>query len=156
MQIDSKEWRSIEFEGVVLPQSLMAITVLGAALPQLDDETDNWLWDLATCRGRTKSGSAIDCARYSEIALNAILAHRNTVHDYIKANLHEYGFDSEATSAEWLSSLNTILSLSRESLGRCSWSAPNHADDPLGSKDGVDRFTRALDDSRNLPDQNEK
>ena len=157
MQIDPKEWRPIKFEGVIMPQSLMAITVLGEALPEIDDETDNWLWELAICCGRTKLGSARDCVRFSEVALNAVLSHKLRVQDHVRIHLQQNGFDPETTCAEWLSSLTEILHLSRASTtGQCSWSAPSHPDDLLGNKDGVDRFIRALDATANSLNQNKK
>ena len=134
----------------------MAITVLGEALPEIDDETDQWLWTLAICRGRTKTVSAKDCARFSEIALNELLSHKRRVQEHIKTNLYEFGFDPEITCAEWLMSLHRILALSRASSDHCSWSAAGHPDDPLGSKEGVDRFIRALDESAKSMNKNEK
>jgi hypothetical protein len=144
MKIDTHEWRMITFCGVAMPHSLMAITCLGNAVLELGDEADEWLQELATCRGRRRTRAALECEQFAREAVTAIDIHLPEVLAYLKAHLSSHGFDPGITATEWHDSLQLIEKLAGERTGMCDWSAPGLSSDALGTPEKVDAFTRAL------------
>ena len=123
------DWRPITFEGVVLPPSLMGISILEPLLDIEEEELADWLWRLPICKGVTKSAPAARCARCAEQALDLMLEHRLLVLAGIAERLALHHVDPETTFLEWISALVRIVELSRKAKGQCHWSSPVHASD---------------------------
>ncbi|WP_035609691.1 hypothetical protein [Haloferula sp. BvORR071] len=154
---NEQDWRPITFEGVVLPPSLMGISILEAVLDIEEEELAAWLWRLPICKGLRKSAPAERCARCAEQTLNLMLEHREQVTAGITERLALQGLDPEATYREWAAALVRIMELSKKVRGHrhCHWSAPAHASDHYAGAESaklllgrIDLLIRKVDDSR--------
>lgn len=141
MPIDARHFRPITFQGVLFPATLMGISILEPVLA-VDDEPDlnEWLWRFPICCGVEKSDDPERCARCAERAMNLILARRDDVLAGIRERLGPHGFDPTTTIADWLTSLEQIVALSRAARDACFWSAPQHPQDPFKSRADAERF----------------
>lgn len=74
-----------------------------------------------------------------------MLEQRQRVLDGIRDRLGSYGFEPEETYRDWITAFQQIIKLSKDTDGDCSWSAPEHPDDPYKGREGAERFLKALD-----------
>jgi hypothetical protein len=138
-RLSSKHWRPITFEGVQLPPTFMAISVLASLMREEDEELEGWLWRFPICCGVTKAEDAEVCRRCAQCAMDFMLEHRDQVLQGIASNLGEEGFISEDTFSDWMLSLMRIAEVTKEKAGPCWRSAPSHPTDTL-TRDVLDRF----------------
>jgi hypothetical protein len=150
MALDPKEWRPITFQGVSFPATLMASDVLEPILGFEHEELGAWLWRLTICRGVTKREPSETCVRCAERLLDLMLEQRQLVLDGIQDRLGSHGFDAKETYRDWIMAFQQIIQLSKATDGDCSWSAPEHPDDPYKGPDGAERFLKALERSHQL------
>lgn len=150
MPLNPKDWRPITFQGVVLPSTLMAASVLEPVLEIEDEEIGAWLWHLTICRGVTKSSPADICTRCAQRLLDLMLDQRQRVLDGIREHLSPLGFVAEETYHDWILAFQQIIMLSKAADGDCTWSAPSHPDDRFKSAADVERFLRILDNLKDF------
>ena len=140
MDIDTKHWRPITFQGVTLPPAMMAISVLESIVEIQDEEASRWLWHFPICCGVTKTAPADQCVRFAQKAVDVMLEHRPIILEGIGDRLGEAGFDPETTYGDWLQGLRCIIELGRASGGECVWTAPEHIDDQIQSEADAQRL----------------
>jgi hypothetical protein len=156
MALDTYKYRPITFQGVELPATLMAISILEPVLNMTDKDLADWLWRLPICCGFTKSSSATRCVRSAEKAVDLLLEQRMRVLDGIRERLAADGFDPEAVYQDWITSLHKIIDLGKASGGEdCFWSAPSHPRDPIKTSADVARLFNAIEDKMRLYDGEE-
>jgi len=139
--LDRDEWKSIRFEGVDLPQSLMGISIL-INIDDFTERTGDWIWKLPHCKSIWKGGPARWCHESATEIIDHMIEHRETVLAMIRERLVPNGFDPDATFSEWISSLMTIREISSKKEGDCQWIAGN-PDPEVGRM--AERFLRYLD-----------
>jgi hypothetical protein len=144
MALDDYNWRSITFQGVAFPATLMGISILGPVLDVSDEELGEWLWRFPICCGLPKSSPAERCARCARQAADLMLEQRQRVLDGIRERLSEHGFDPDTTYCDWLLALQRITELSAAADTECVWSAPSHSRDFLKSEADVQHFIDTL------------
>jgi hypothetical protein len=141
----SSEFRVITFDGVEMPRSLMAASVLGSILPSVSDRAASWLWKLRSSCGLTRQEEKPQCHEYALQLIEEMLCHRTLVVEEIKERLQSHGFDPEQTYREWIESFRRIAELAVNSEGNCTWSAPVADDDAGFDAVNVTRITEALE-----------
>ena len=141
---DPQEWRSIRFEGIDLPPSLMAISML-IVIDDFSERTGDWIWRLPHCKGVEKDGAAGWCADSATEIMDHLLEHRQEILGMITERLVPHGFDAELTYAEWMDSLLKIRDIASRKEGDCVWIAevPDHDAEIAAAK-----MLRALNDYR--------
>jgi hypothetical protein len=148
-ELDSNDWRSITFEGVTFPPTLMGISVLASildlVLPVEDDELCGWLHSVRVCCGITKRAPATLCHSCAIRARDLMLEHRAAVLAGITSNLGPHRFDADTTFRDWIAALQRISELAAAADGDCSWSAPLHPGDKYKTAADAERFLDALD-----------
>jgi hypothetical protein len=139
--LDDTKWRSIWFEGVDLPQSLMGISIM-IVVDDFTERTGDWIWALPHCNGIEKFGCAQWCLESAAEILDYLTGNRVAVLAMIEERLGPHGFDSEATFAEWVSSLTRIQEIAVGMDADCHW----FADVPgLNPKPGLEQAMRFFD-----------
>jgi hypothetical protein len=149
MAFNERDYRPITFEGVVLPPSVMGMTIL-MDLPGATEELLDWIWKFPHCKGITKSSAADICHRSASLARDLLLEQRQLVLKEIAERLGPHGFDAQTTFGEWVTAFQTIADISKKSSRMCQWSAPLHPDDRSKTREDAQRFLDALE--RNRPD----
>lgn len=156
MPLDSYQYRPITFQGVELPATLMAISILEPVLDITDEELADWLWRLPICCGITKKSPAERCVRCAEKAVDLMLEQRQRILDGIRERFAADGFDPEAVYHDWITSLQKIIDLSKASSGEdCFWSAPSHPKDPFKTSADFTRLFNAIEEKKRLYDGEE-
>ncbi len=120
--LDPASWRSICFEGIDMPPSLMGISIL-IVVDDFTEKTGDWIWKLPHCVGVRKSGSARWCVDSAREIIRYLTESREEVLAMIVDRLQPHGFDPELTLAEWNESLSKILGIASAMEGYCSWIA---------------------------------
>jgi hypothetical protein len=129
MAFDDYEFRSITFQGVTFPATLMGVSILEPVLGIRDHEFIDWVWGLRVCCGRERGAPAEFCVRLAQRTVDLMLEHRQQVLDGIRECLGPHGFDADTTFRDWILAFERIQSLSAEVEGNCVWSAPTHPRD---------------------------
>ena len=139
--LDPNEWRSIRFEGIDLPPSLMAISIL-IVIDDFSERTGDWIWRLPHCKGVGKDGAAKWCVDSATEIMDHLLEHRQVILAMINERLGPHGFDAELTYAEWMASLLKIRDIASGMDGDCMWTA----EDPgFDAEAAAKKMLRALD-----------
>jgi hypothetical protein len=146
-------FRPITFEGVTFRSSVMGISVLEPIIPEMDDESAEWIWRFPICSGTTKSAPAALCHRSVTKIIDLMLEHREAVLAGIVERFSDAPFDVEGIYSEWVSALTTIQRITRDRFDDCSWSAPSHPKDAIQTSSDVTKMLAALD---RLAGQDEK
>ena len=114
--------RPIVFEGVPLPRSVMAISLLAAVAEARDRELAGWLASFPDCRANPRSAASLTCFLLAGRARDLMLDERETVLAQIEAHLG--GFDPKGTYGEWITALQRVSELAAQTEDECEWFAP--------------------------------
>lgn len=120
-QLDPQEWPSIRFEGELMPQSLIGISILIDR--GFTEGTADWIWKLSCCREVWKECDADGCISSASEISDHLLEHRHEVRELIRDRLASHGIDGQATFKEWLSALDRIRFLALATNENCRWIA---------------------------------
>lgn len=144
MKLDDYEWRQIKFQGVELPQTVMAISVL-TMLKGIPEDTIDWLWKIRHCCGVEKCESGIACAKHADIILSELHSKHDEVSLLVEKNLGTHGFTTEQTIADWTNALIRIRNVGAER-GElaCTWCAPRHPKDRYSDSGSLAGLIEAL------------
>lgn len=142
--LDSNDWRSIRFEGVDLPQSLMGISIL-IYIEDFAERTGDWIWKLPHCKGVEKSGSAQWCHESASEIIDYMIEHRQGILTMIEEGLAPNGFDPVATFSEWISSLMTIREIASKKESDCHWTAGDPSPDAARKAGQLLRYLDSVD-----------
>ena len=130
----NEAWRPIRFEGVELPPSLMAISIL-ILVDDFTEKTGDWIWKLPHCQGVRKSGSSRWCRDSAREIMKYLMENRGDVLAMIRERLQPHGLEPEQTFEEWMESLLKIAVIAEGMEGYCHWIAempePLSAPDPF-------------------------
>jgi hypothetical protein len=148
VDLEGSDWRPITFEGVTFPPTLMGISVLASIFGSVaaeDEELGGWLHSLRMCCGVSRRAPAVVCHGCATRARALMLEHRAEVVAGITRQLGPHGWDADATFRAWLAAMERIAELAAIAEGDCTWSAPGHASDPLGTPEKQAKFLRSLE-----------
>ena len=119
----------IYFEGVEMPNGARVIEHLGLYnnLPEISQETTDWLWRFTICVGRTRVDSSTTIIRACRETLSLLQLHR--AHLKVHFPKHFSGEPLPGFFDEWVWSLEHMETVAK---GRemCEWTAPLIPSDP--------------------------
>jgi len=115
---DSEEWPPIRFEGELLPQSLMGISILMDRW--FSKSTKEWIWRFHICHEVWKGGDADWCNKSANEILKYLRRRRKKAAMEIEKRL---GLDGQVTVDEWIDGLMRIQAISSTVAGECRWIA---------------------------------
>lgn len=120
---DSEEWPPIRFEGELLPQSLMGISILMDRW--FSKPTKEWIWRFHLCHEVRKEGNADWCYKSASDILKYLRKRRKKAAIEIEKRL---GLDGQVTVDEWIDGLMRIQVISSTVNGECRWIAGEHTE----------------------------
>ena len=119
--LDLEEFPQICFEGEILPQSVIAISIL--INHDFTERTGDWIWRLPHCKKIWKTGDSEWCLAAAREINDHLLEHRAEIITDIQERLGPHGFDGHTTINEWLTALARIQILAASAGNVCRWTA---------------------------------
>lgn len=121
--------RSIIFEGVALPDTVISIDHLGMYdnLPEMSEETSLWLWRFTICVGMPRSDRSEIVLRHVSETLDLITRFRSRLLLTVPAQYQ--GLFTEDVLDSWAMALRTMLDIAAGQT-QCTWEAPLEPGEP--------------------------
>jgi hypothetical protein len=129
---------------MVFPPSVMAISILEELVPDMTEDTGDWIWRFPICCGCLKSAPADRCYRCANDALTLLTRHKDNVVSGIEERFGETPVSGMEIYLQWHSALTIITTVSAQITGDCHWSAPTDRSDPFQSVEDCDKFIAQL------------
>ena len=122
------DYRAINFEGTVFPQSVMGISTLEPILKSLNevvlsDDIAEWVWRFPICCGVTKTAPSKLCAKSAQALSDLMLENRNEVLEKIEKQFSDTPFSAAQVFSDWIMALNEIHKIATRREEDCEWSA---------------------------------